>query len=92
MVHRTVCEIDPLSSADAAAFDETMTDQSNEPVTGSDPTNGLAGDLEGDDDGAVEPTAHQNVIQDVVADLDPDRDMTDEDSDSATSYSEEGKP
>ena len=69
-----------------------MTDQPNEPVTGNDPTNGLAGDLQGDDDGAVEPTAHQNVIQDVVADLDPDRDTGDGDDDSATPYSEEGKP
>lgn len=69
-----------------------MTDLPSEPVTGSDPTNGLAGDLEGDDDGAVEPTAHQNVIQDVVADLDPDRDLADTGDDSATSYSEEGKP
>lgn len=60
-------------------------------VTGHDPTNGLAGDLEGDDGGAVEPTADQNVIQEVIADLDPDRPM-DEDDDSATSYSEEGKP
>jgi hypothetical protein len=69
-----------------------MTDQPNEPITGNDPTNGLAGNLEGDDDGAVEPTAHQNVIQDVVADLDPDQDLNDGDEDSATSYSEEGKP
>jgi hypothetical protein len=69
-----------------------MTDQANDAGTGSDPTNGLAGDLEGDDDGALEPTAHQNVIQDVVADLDPDRDMGDGDEDSATSYSEEGRP
>ena len=41
-----------------------------EPITGNDPTNGLAGDLEGDDGGAVEPTADKNVIQDVIPDLD----------------------
>ena len=70
-----------------------MTDAhaNDEPITGHDPTNGLAGDLEGDDGGAVTPTSDQNVIQEVVADLDPDRSM-DEDDDSATSYSEEGKP
>lgn len=60
-------------------------------VTGHDPTNGLAGDLEGDDGGAQVPTAGQNVIQDVIADLDPDRPVGEGD-DSATSYSEEGKP
>ena len=70
-----------------------MSDQREEKdaVTGHDPTNGLAGDLEGDDGGAVTPTADQNVIQDVIADVDPDRPM-DEDDDSATSYSEEGRP
>jgi hypothetical protein len=74
-----------------------MTDSRDqqEPITGNDPTNGLAGDLEGDDGGAVQPTAHENVIQDVIADLDGDR-LDDEgggdDEDSATSYSEEGKP
>ena len=70
-----------------------MTDSrdAQEPVTGIDPTNGLAGDLEGDDGGAVEPTADENVIQDVIPDLDDARD-TGEDTDSATSYSEEGKP
>ncbi|WP_426625789.1 hypothetical protein ACPPVW_06980 [Leifsonia sp. McL0607] len=72
-----------------------MTDKRDEQdaVAGHDPTNGLAGDLEGDDGGAEVPTADQNVIQDVIADfdLDPDRPV-DEDDDSATSYSEEGKP
>jgi hypothetical protein len=68
-----------------------MTDSRNdEPITGHDPTNGLAGDLEGDDGGAVEPTADENVIQDVVGDLAPDENMRDENS--ATGYSEEGKP
>jgi hypothetical protein len=62
-----------------------------EPVTVHDPTNGLAGDLEGDDGGAVDPMARGNVIQDVVADLDPDL-RPDEGDDAATSYSEEGKP
>ncbi|WP_374008973.1 hypothetical protein [Leifsonia sp. LS-T14] len=70
-----------------------MTDSRNEqePVTGHDPTNGLAGDLEGDDGGAVEPTADKSVIQEVIPDLDDARDDG-EDADSATSYSEEGKP
>lgn len=70
-----------------------MTDprDEQEPVTGSDPTNGLAGDLEGDDGGAVQPTAHENVIQEVIPDLDDARE-TNEDADSVTPYSEEGKP
>jgi hypothetical protein len=70
-----------------------MSDARNdeEPVTGSDPTNGLAGDLEGDDDGAVDPTARQNTIQDVITDLDPDEGI-EETGDGTTSYSEEGKP
>ncbi|MFP3467090.1 hypothetical protein [Leifsonia sp. SIMBA_070] len=70
-----------------------MTDSRDEqePVTGNDPTNGLAGDLEGDDGGAVQPTADRDVIQDVIPDLDDAR-RPDEDADSATSYSEEGKP
>lgn len=70
-----------------------MTDSRDEqePVTGNDPTNGLAGDLEGDDGGAAQPTAGENVIQDVIPDLDDARDRN-EDADSATSYSEEGKP
>ena len=62
----------------------------DEPVVGHDPTNDLAGDLEGDDGGTVEPTAEQNVIREVITDLDPDRPVEDEDS--ATPYSEEGKP
>ncbi|MEY9952235.1 hypothetical protein [Leifsonia sp. EB34] len=66
-------------------------DEDRDAVTGHDPTNGLAGDLDGDDGGAATPTADHNVIQDVIADLDPDRPM-DEDDDSATSYSEEGRP
>jgi hypothetical protein len=70
-----------------------MTDSrdAQEPITGNDPTNGLAGDLEGDDGGAVQPTADGNVIEDLIPDLD-DAGRTDEDADSATSYSEEGKP
>ena len=70
-----------------------MTDSRDEqePVTGNDPTNGLAGDLEGDDGGAVQPTADENVIQEVIPDLDDARE-TNEDADSATPYSEEGKP
>ena len=70
-----------------------MTDSRNEqePVVGNDPTNGLAGDLEGDDGGAAEPTADENVIQEVIPDLDDARDDG-ESADSATSYSEEGKP
>ncbi len=75
-----------------------MTDSRDEqePITGTDPTNGLAGDLEGDDGGAVEPDQHRSVFQDVVADIEGDRlagdGQPDEDADSATSYSEEGKP
>jgi hypothetical protein len=76
-----------------------MTDSrdAEEPITGSDPTNGLAGDLEGDDGGAVEPTGeNRGVFQEVIADIDGD-DLagdadSDGDADSATSYSEEGKP
>ncbi len=70
-----------------------MTDSrdAQEPITGHDPTNGLAGDLEGDDGGAAQPTADKDVIQDVIPDLDDARD-TDADEDSATSYSEEGRP
>lgn len=69
-----------------------MTDSrdAQEPITGHDPTNGLAGDLEGDDGGAVQPSADENVIQDVIPDLDDVR--TDDDEDSATPYSEEGQP
>ena len=75
-----------------------MTDSRDEkePITGADPTNGRAGDLEGDDGGAVEPTEDRSVFQDVIADIDGDRlagdGDPDEDADSATSYSEEGKP
>ncbi|WP_431219481.1 hypothetical protein [Leifsonia xyli] len=70
-----------------------MTDpREQEPVTGSDPTNGLAGDLEGDDGGAVEPQEDRSVFEDVIADIDGDRLADDGDADSATSYSEEGKP
>jgi hypothetical protein len=63
-----------------------------EPIVGHDPTNGLAGDLEGDDGGSVEPTAEQNVIQEVVRDLDPDRTDSTGDDDAVTPYSEEGAP
>jgi hypothetical protein len=71
-----------------------MTDsrEEQEPITGHDPTNGLAGDLEGDDGGAIEPTADENVILDVIPDLDDARRPEDEGDDSATPYSEEGKP
>ncbi|WP_431246062.1 hypothetical protein [Leifsonia xyli] len=70
-----------------------MTDpREQEPVTGNDPTNGLAGDLEGDDGGAVEPQEDRSVFEDVIADIDGDRLADDGDADSATSYSEEGKP
>lgn len=70
-----------------------MTDQRDEqePITGNDPTNGLAGDLEGDDGGAVEPERHGSVFQEVIADL-VDDDRRDDDTDSTTPYSEEGKP
>jgi len=70
-----------------------MTDPRNEeePITGADPTNGLAGDLQGDDGGAVEPPAHESVFQQVISDL-TDDDRPDGGADSATSYSEEGKP
>ena len=60
-------------------------------VTGHDPTNGLAGDLEGDDGGAVEQEQHTSLAEGIVAGLDPDRPVEDDD-DSATAYSEEGKP
>ena len=63
-----------------------------EPIVGHDPTNGLAGDLEGDDGGSTEPTAEQNVIQEVVRDLDPDRVGDASDDDAVTPYSEEGAP
>ncbi|MGN6760746.1 MAG: hypothetical protein ACTHJI_05390 [Leifsonia sp.] len=71
-----------------------MTDsrEEQEPITGHDPTNGLAGDLEGDDGGAIEPTADENVILDVIPDLDDARRPEDVGDDSATPYSEEGKP
>jgi hypothetical protein len=68
-----------------------------EPVTGNDPTNGLAGDLEGDDGGVEPPPEHRGVLQEVIADFDPDR-VTEEGAggvdgeDSATPYSEEGRP
>ncbi|RDV43534.1 hypothetical protein DOE76_16410 [Leifsonia sp. ku-ls] len=75
-----------------------MTDQRDEkePITGNDPTNGLAGDLEGDDGGAVEPEGHESVFQQVLGDL-ADGDVVDDDrarddTDSTTPYSEEGKP
>ncbi len=63
-----------------------------EPVVGHDPTNGLAGDLEGDDGGSSEPTADHNVIQDAVRDLDPDRVDESGDDEAVTPYSEEGAP
>ena len=77
-----------------------MTDSRDEqePITGNDPTNGLAGDLEGDDGGAVEPTENRSLFDEVIADPDGDRLAAgadadaDPDQDSATSYSEEGKP
>ncbi|ANF32092.1 hypothetical protein A0130_10780 [Leifsonia xyli] len=75
-----------------------MTDSRDEqePITGSDPTNGLAGDLEGDDGGAVEPGGNRSLFDEVIGDPDGDRLAAgadaDEDADSATSYSEEGKP
>jgi len=74
-------------------FVESMTDSrdAQEPITGHDPTNGLAGDLEGDDGGAAEPSADRDVIQEVIPDLDDARAEPD-DGNSATSYSEEGKP
>lgn len=74
-----------------------MTDQRDEqePITGNDPTNGLAGDFEGDDGGAVEPERNGSVFQEVIGDL-ADGDPTDgdraDDADSTTPYSEEGKP
>ncbi|NUU06323.1 hypothetical protein [Leifsonia sp. C5G2] len=70
-----------------------MTDQRDEqePITGSDPTNGLAGDLEGDDGGAVEPERKESVFQEVIGDL-ADGGRRDDDTDSTTPYSEEGKP
>lgn len=70
-----------------------MTDQRDEqePITGNDPTNGLAGDLEGDDGGAVEPERNESVFQEVLGDL-ADGDRRDDDTDSTTPYSEEGKP
>ncbi|WP_025157926.1 hypothetical protein [Leifsonia aquatica] len=63
-----------------------------EPVVGHDPTNGLAGDLHGDDGGSAEPTADQNMIQDVIGDLDPDRVDDAGEDDAVTPYSEEGAP
>ena len=72
----------------AAMSDPTRDD---EPVAGHDPTNGLAGDLEGDDGGAVEQEQHTSLAEGIVAGLDPDRPVEDDD-DSATAYSEEGKP
>jgi hypothetical protein len=70
-----------------------MTDQRDEqePITGNDPTNGLAGDLEGEDGGAVEPEGNGSVFQEVMGDIAGDE-RRDEDTDSATPYSEEGKP
>ncbi|WP_348789421.1 hypothetical protein [Leifsonia sp. NPDC080035] len=63
----------------------------DEPGAGHDPTNGLAGDLEGDDGGAVEQHDHTTLAGAIVEGLDPDRPV-DEGDDSTTSYSEEGKP
>ncbi len=70
-----------------------MSDQRNteEPITGTDQTNGLVDGLDGDDGGAVEPTADQNVIGDVIGDLDPDA-VRDDGDEGETSYSEEGRP
>jgi hypothetical protein len=71
-----------------------MTDRhDNDPVVGHDPTNGLAGDLDGDDAGALDPDQdHRSLAEQIVADLDPDRAPGPDDDDSATEYSEEGKP
>ncbi|WP_271177595.1 hypothetical protein [Leifsonia poae] len=62
-----------------------------EPITGTDQTNGLVDGLEGDDGGAIEPTADQNVIGDAIRDLDPDA-APNEHDEGETSYSEEGQP
>jgi hypothetical protein len=59
---------------------------------GFDQTNGLAEGLEGDDGGAVDPSADKNVIGEVIGDLtDPYEGPRDGDEDE-TSYSEEGRP
>lgn len=82
-----------MRAAGVRRFVGPMTDSrdAQEPITGHDPTNGLAGDLEGDDGGAAEPSADKDVIQEVIPDLDDARAEPD-DGTSATSYSEEGKP
>lgn len=63
----------------------------NGPITGHDPTNGLAGDTQGEDGGALAPDASgHSLAEDIVAGLDPDRSVDNDDA--ATNYSEEGKP
>lgn len=80
--------------AAAGRFVASMSDptRDDESVVGHDPTNGLAGDLEGDDGGAVDQHDDTTLAGEVVAGLDPDRPVERDDDDSTTSYSEEGKP
>jgi hypothetical protein len=40
--------------------------QDDEPIRGEDETNGLAGDLEGDDGGAIDETDHSSVFSKVL--------------------------
>ena len=70
-----------------------MTGDNDEEFSGTDQTNGLAGDLEGDDGGALDPEAHKGSLFEEVIDhgLDIDSDRDDEGDEAVTEYSEEGE-
>jgi hypothetical protein len=79
-----------LVEDDDHAKERRMNDRNDEPIVGSDQTNGLAGNLEGDDGGAVNPDDRMdNVVAGVVRHLD-DEDDAEPDESGETKYSEEG--
>jgi hypothetical protein len=71
-----------MSSEDGARNEDSL--------AGTDQTNGLAGNLEGDDGGALNPEDHQDSLFESVVKhgLDPDEE---ENKTGETTYSEEGR-
>jgi hypothetical protein len=69
-----------------------MNDSGNDDkIVGEDQTNGLAGNLEGDDDGALDPEdQHHSLFEDVIDNgLRIDGDSENPEDDATTKYSEE---
>lgn len=69
-----------------------MTGDKDEELSGTDQTNGLAGDLDGDDGGALDPEEHtESLFEGVIKHgLEIDSDRDDDGDEAVTEYSEEG--